>query len=113
MEVEISQGSSTINNSQFYAPQSSGSANGNSIKWTNNDNVIHTVTQGKPSEGANSTGFNSGPIQHGGTFVHFFDESGTVDYFYYPSAHDWKGYRKSVMSGDDRNLKVTVEFRKF
>ena len=43
--------------------------------------------------------------------MHFFDESGTVDYFYYPSAHDWKGYRKSVMSGDDRNLKVTVEFR--
>lgn len=81
VEVEISQGSSTINNSQFYAPPEVQVAAGNSIKWTNNDNVIHTVTQGKPSEGANSTGFNSGPIQHGGTFVHFFDESGTVDYF--------------------------------
>ena len=81
VEVEISNGSSIINNSQFFAPPEVQVAAGNSIKWTNNDNVIHTVTQGKPSEGANSTGFNSGPIQPGATFVHFFDESGTVDYF--------------------------------
>ena len=81
VEVKISKGSSAINNTQFYAPPEVQVAAGNSIKWTNDDNVIHTVTQGKPSEGANSTGFNSGPIQPGGTFVHFFDESGTVDYF--------------------------------
>jgi nitrite reductase (NO-forming) len=81
VEVKISQGSSTINNSQFYAPSEVQVAAGNSIKWTNNDNVIHTVTQGKPSEGVNSIGFNSGPIQPGGTFMHFFDESGTIDYF--------------------------------
>ena len=81
VEVKISKGSSNNNNTQFYAPPEVQVAPGNSIKWTNDDNVIHTVTQGKPSEGANSTGFNSGPIQLGGTFVHFFDESGTVDYF--------------------------------
>ena len=81
VEVKISKGSSVINNTQFYAPPEVQVAAGNSIKWTNDDNVIHTVTQGKPSEGANSTGFNSGPIQPGGTFVHFFDESGTVDYY--------------------------------
>jgi plastocyanin len=81
VEVKISKGSSAINNTQFYAPPEVQVAAGNSIKWTNDDNVIHTVTQGKPSEGANSTGFNSGPIQPGGTFVHFFDESGTVDYY--------------------------------
>jgi plastocyanin len=81
VEVEISQGSSDINNSQFYAPPEVQIAAGNSIKWTNNDNVTHTVTQGKPSEGSNSTGFNSGPIQPRGTFVHFFDQSGTLAYF--------------------------------
>ena len=81
VEVKISKGSSAINNTQFYAPPEVQVAAGSSIKWTNDDNVIHTVTQGKPSEGANSTGFNSGPIQPGGTFVHFFDESGTVDYY--------------------------------
>jgi plastocyanin len=81
VEVEISKGSSAINNSEFYAPPDVQVAAGNSIKWTNNDNVVHTVTQGKPSETTNSTGFNSGPIQPGGTFVHFFDESGTVDYY--------------------------------
>jgi plastocyanin len=81
VEVKISKGSSVINNTQFYSPPEVHVAAGSSIKWTNDDNVIHTVTQGKPVEGANSTGFNSGPIQPGGTFVHFFDESGTVDYF--------------------------------
>jgi plastocyanin len=81
VEVKISKGSSVVNNTQFYSPPEVHVAAGSSIKWTNDDNVIHTVTQGKPSEGANSTGFNSGPIQPGGTFVHFFDESGTVDYF--------------------------------
>ena len=81
VEVKISKGSSNINNTQFYAPPEVQVAAGSSIKWTNDDNVIHTVTQGKPSEGGNSTGFNSGPIQPGSTFVHFFDESGTVDYY--------------------------------
>jgi len=76
VEVKISKGSSAISNTQFYAPPA-----GSSIKWTNDDDVVHTVTQGKPSEGGNSTGFNSGPIQPGGTFVHFFDESGTVEYY--------------------------------
>ena len=81
VEVKISKGSSNINNTQFYSPPEVQVAAGSSIKWTNDDNVIHTVTQGKPSEGGNSTGFNSGPIQPGSTFVHFFDESGTVDYY--------------------------------
>lgn len=81
VEVKISKGSSNINNTQFYAPPEVQVAAGSSIKWTNDDNVIHTVTQGKPSEGGNSTGLNSGPIQPGSTFVHFFDESGTVDYY--------------------------------
>lgn len=81
VEIEISKGSSAINNTQFYAPPEVHVAAGSSIKWTNDDNVNHTVTQGKPSEGGNSTGFNSGPIQPEGTFVHFFDESGTADYY--------------------------------
>jgi plastocyanin len=81
VEVKITKGSSNINNTQFYAPPEVQVAAGSSVKWTNDDNVIHTVTQGKPSESANSTGFNSGPIKPGSTFVHFFDESGTVDYY--------------------------------
>jgi plastocyanin len=81
VEVKISKGSSAISNTQFYAPPEVQVAAGSSIKWTNDDDVVHTVTQGKPSEGGNSTGFNSGPIQPGGTFVHFFDESETVEYY--------------------------------
>jgi plastocyanin len=81
VEVEISKGSSDANNTQFYAPPEVQVAAGSSIKWTNNDNVIHTVTQGKPSGGGNPAGFNSGSIQVGGTFEHFLDESGSVDYY--------------------------------
>ena len=81
VEVEISKGSSDANNTQFYTPPEAQVAAGSSIKWTNNDNVIHTVTQGKPSGDGNPAGFNSGPIQAGGTFEHFFDESGSVDYY--------------------------------
>lgn len=81
VEVKISKGSSDTNNTQFYAPPEVQVAAGSSIKWTNDDNIIHTVTQGKPSGGGNPVGFNSGPIQVGGTFEHFFDESGSVDYY--------------------------------
>lgn len=81
VEVEISKGSSDANNTQFYAPPEVQVAAGSGIKWTNNDNFIHTVTQGKPSGGGDPAGFNSGPIQVGGTFEHFFDESGSVDYY--------------------------------
>jgi plastocyanin len=81
VEVKISKGSSDTNNTQFYAPPEVQVAAGSSIKWTNDDNIIHTVTQGKPSGGGNPAGFNSGPIQVGGTFEHFFDESGSVDYY--------------------------------
>jgi plastocyanin len=81
VEVEISKGSSDANNTQFYDPPEVQVAAGSGIKWTNNDNFIHTVTQGKPSGGGNPAGFSSGPIQVGGTFEHFFDESGSVDYY--------------------------------
>lgn len=81
VEVEISKGSSDANNTQFYAPPEVQVAAGSGIKWTNNDIFIHTVTQGKPSGGGDPAGFNSGPIQVGGTFEHFFDESGSVDYY--------------------------------
>jgi plastocyanin len=81
VEVSISSGSVDVNNTQFYAPPEAQAIEFGSVKWTNRDNVIHTVTQGKPSNATNSPEFNSGPIKLGATFVHFFDETGSVDYY--------------------------------
>ena len=81
VEVSISRGSANITNAQFFVPPEAQIIALSSVKWTNNDNVVHTVTQGKPSNDTASPEFNSGPIKPGGTFVHFFDETGSVDYY--------------------------------
>lgn len=81
VEVSISRGSANITNAQFYSPAEAQIIALSSVKWTNHDNVIHTVTQGKPSNAAASPEFNSGPIKPGGTFVHYFDETGSFDYY--------------------------------
>jgi plastocyanin len=81
LEVSISSGSANANSTQFYAPAKAHSIEFGSVKWTNHDNVIHTVTEGKPSNATASPEFNSGPINPGDTFVHFFDETGSVDYY--------------------------------
>jgi plastocyanin len=44
---------------------------GDTVTWTNNDSVAHTVT---------GTGFDSGSIAAGATYSHKFDTAGTVDY---------------------------------
>ena len=81
LEVSISSGSANANSTEFYAPPEAQTIEFGSVKWTNHDSVTHTVTEGKPSNATASPEFNSGPIKPGGTFVHFFDETGTVDYY--------------------------------
>jgi plastocyanin len=81
VEVSISKGSANVTNAQFFAPPEVQTVALSSVKWTNHDDVIHTVTQGKPSNATATPEFNSGPISPDGTFVHYFDETGTVDYY--------------------------------
>jgi plastocyanin len=81
VEVSISEGSADRTSDQFYDPHEVQIAAGSAIRWTNNDNTTHTVTQGNPTEGAVQAGFSSGPIQPGDTYEHFFGESGTFDYY--------------------------------
>lgn len=52
---------------------------GDTVTWTNNDTVAHTVTAGTPDS---ITGeFDSGELQPGDTFSYTFDQAGTFDYF--------------------------------
>jgi plastocyanin len=44
---------------------------GDTVIWTNDDTVAHTIT---------GTGFDSGTVQPGGTFQHKFPAEGTFDY---------------------------------
>ncbi|MGA7369111.1 MAG: plastocyanin/azurin family copper-binding protein [Nitrososphaeraceae archaeon] len=81
VEVSISKGSANVTNAQFFVPPEVQTVALSSVKWTNHDDVPHTVTQGKPSNATAAPEFNSGPISPGGTFVHYFDETGTVDYY--------------------------------
>jgi len=53
---------------------------GETVTWTNNDDVPHTVTAGTPDMPTPEE-FDSGVLQPGDTFTYTFDEAGTFDYF--------------------------------
>ena len=58
------------------------------IRWENNDSVIHTVTSGTYSSGSDGI-FNSGPLEPGDSFSYQFlwEDSGIVTYFC--TIHPW------------------------
>jgi plastocyanin len=49
---------------------------GDTLTWTNNDGVPHTVTQDPAG-----SGFQSGSIASGGSFSHTFEDAGAFAYF--------------------------------
>jgi plastocyanin len=88
-EVAIAAGSADPSNAEFYVPPEVQVSSNSTVKWTNEDNTIHTVTQGNPAEASASSEpqFDSGFMQVGGTFEYTFAEAGTVDY--YCTLHPW------------------------
>jgi plastocyanin len=65
---------------------------GDTVVWTNNDPVIHTIVEGSPSlpspastirpeASTTSMGFQSGFLNQGMTFKHTFDKPGTFNYY--------------------------------
>ena len=62
---------------------------GTTVRWTNNDTVIHTVTSGE-SDGTRGTpdgAFDSGDLANGDEFSFTFDQAG--EYPYYCRPHPW------------------------
>lgn len=57
-----------------YIPASLTIAVGDTVRWTNNDNVGHTVTSNSGSE------LNSGVLPNGGTYQHVFQTAGGFGY---------------------------------
>lgn len=54
---------------------------GDTVTWTNDDNVAHTITDGLPFNGPTGTIFDSGPIMPTKTFSFTFQNTGTDRYF--------------------------------
>lgn len=72
-----------------FSPKTITVAVGTTIKWTNKDNVAHTVSSGTP--GSPNGTFESGNLNNGGTFSFTFNTKGT--FLYYCKLH------QDVMTG--------------
>jgi plastocyanin len=87
VNVSIPKGAST-NHMNGFDPKEINIKVGDTVKWTNNDIALHTVTSGKNSSDPNKgKEFNSGLtfpdvlITAGRTFQHTFTTAGTFPYF--------------------------------
>ncbi len=87
VDVSIPKGAST-NPTNGFDPKEINVKVGDTVKWTNNDNALHTVTSGKDSSDPNKgKDFDSGLTPPnaltttGKTFQHTFTTAGTFRYF--------------------------------
>ena len=86
VDVSIPNGAST-NHMNGFDPKEINIKVGDTVKWTNNDIALHTVTSGKDRSDPNKgKDFNSGltfpdALYSGRTFQHTFTTAGTFPYF--------------------------------
>jgi plastocyanin len=80
VDVSIQQGAAALTDTAF-EPNPVNIKLGDTIKWTNNDNTLHTVIEGNPDTGQVSEGFASDIIAPGGTFEYKIGKMGTFDYY--------------------------------
>jgi nitrite reductase (NO-forming) len=84
--ISIVPGSGSPGSHLFYAPSPAKVAVGNTVTWTNDDTLPHTVTSGNPEKGPSST-FDSGIMSAGDSFTFTFDKPGVLEY--YCAVHPW------------------------
>lgn len=81
VEVSIVSGASVLTDTAF-DPNPVNVKVGDTVKWTNNDNVVHTVIEGSPSTaGEVEGGFASDLFAPGMTFEYTFNQTGTFEYY--------------------------------
>ncbi len=78
-EVKIPQGVNEGGN--HFEPETLKIGKGTTVKWTNEDDSIHTVTSGTPETSTWGTKFDSGYLSGGKTYQHVFKSTGTFNYF--------------------------------
>jgi plastocyanin len=79
IEVKIPQGVNEGGN--HFEPETLKVGKGTTVKWTNEDDSIHTVTSGSPQSSSWGTKFDSSYLSGGETYEHTFKSTGTFDYF--------------------------------
>lgn len=86
VRLSITKGAGSRSGAPGYAPDSITLVIGvnNTVTWTNDDSVAHTVTS---SSAPNCGSFNSGNLNSGQTWTHAFTVPGT--YQYYCKYHSW------------------------
>ena len=70
----------------YFDPKDITVSTGTTVKWTNSDDTIHTVTSGTPDAGPSGT-FDSSIVNPGASFEYTFNSAGTFDY--YCIVHPW------------------------
>jgi plastocyanin len=66
---------------EFFDPKSINAKTGEEIAWINSDEMMHTVTEGNPSDGPVANGFDSGVLHMGQEFKVSFDKPGQYEYY--------------------------------
>lgn len=79
-QVTILAGSSEPNTNHF-EPKTLTIEKGDTVKWTNNDSGLHTVTSGKPTGVESGIKFDSSYLQSGESWTHTFKKTGNFDYY--------------------------------
>lgn len=81
VDVSIVPGSSILTDTAFQ-PNLVSIKVGDTVRWTNDDNMIHTVIEGNPATGnLPEEGFESELMNTGQTFDHTFNQTGIFDYY--------------------------------
>jgi plastocyanin len=78
-EVKIPQGVNQGGN--HFEPETLKVGKGTTVKWTNEDDSIHTVTSGTPETSSWGTKFDSDYLRGGKNYEHVFKSTGTFNYF--------------------------------
>jgi plastocyanin len=77
--VKIPQGVNQGGN--HFEPETLKVGKGTTVKWTNEDDSIHTVTSGTPETSSWGTKFDSDYLRGGKNYEHVFKSTGTFNYF--------------------------------
>ena len=71
---------------------------GDTVRWTNDDNTIHTVIEGNPATGGEvEGGFASEILGLGVTFEHTFNQTGTFEYYCSVGNHRAMGMKGTLI----------------
>ena len=81
IDVSIVSGASTLTDTAF-RPNPVNVKVGDTVRWSNDDNTIHTVIEGNPATGGEvEGGFASDILGPAATFEHAFNQTGTFEYY--------------------------------